>query len=200
MRWYIDASVALHALLPSGDLRARDWLDSAIEAGDEVFSSTLLHLELTRVLRREGLDVSMARAVLDRINLASIDDAILRFAAAIKSHIKSLDAIHLASCALLGSRICVVTQLANYDCQVMPGTVSILEQEGQAFVAKIGATSVLASKILLATGVVDRIPAIPGLQQIPSTQMRLVSHLRRLRIQRPILGIACAGPVGRGSR
>jgi len=113
MRWYIDASIALHALLPGGDLRARDWLDSVIETGDEVFSSTLLHLELTRVLRREGLDVLMARPVLDRINLVSIDDGILRFAAAIETHIKSLDAIHLATCALLGSRISVVTHDAN---------------------------------------------------------------------------------------
>lgn len=113
MRWYIDASIALHALLPGGDLRARDWLDSIIEAGDEVFSSTLLHLELTRVLRREGLDVLMARPVLDRINLVSIDDGILRFAAAIETHIKSLDAIHLATCALLGSRISVVTHDAK---------------------------------------------------------------------------------------
>lgn len=109
MRWYIDASIALHALLPGGDRRARRWLDAVTHAGDEVFSSTLLHLELTRVLRREGLDVSMARPVLDRINLVSIDDGILRFAASIEAHIKSLDAIHLATCALLGSGIGVVT-------------------------------------------------------------------------------------------
>ncbi len=109
MRWYIDASVALHAILPGGDLRARHWLDSAADAGDEVFSSTLLHLELTRVLRREGLDVSLARPLLDRINLLSIDDGILRFAAAIEPHVKSLDAIHLATCALLGSGVSVAT-------------------------------------------------------------------------------------------
>jgi predicted nucleic acid-binding protein len=105
MRWYIDASVALHALLPGGDLRARRWLDAVTQAGDDVFSSMLLHLELTRVLRREGLDVSMARPVLDRVNLVSIDDGVLRFAAAIEAHIKSLDAIHLATCALLGPNI-----------------------------------------------------------------------------------------------
>ncbi len=113
MRWYIDASVALHALLPGGDARARRWLDSTRSAGDEVFSSTLLQLELTRVLRRERLAVSMARPVLDRINLVSIDDGILRFAAAIESHIKSRDAIHLATCGLLGSGITVVTHDEN---------------------------------------------------------------------------------------
>jgi predicted nucleic acid-binding protein len=109
MRWYIDASVALHALLPGGDVRARRWLDEVTQAGDEVFSSMLLHLELARVLRREALDVSMARPVLDRVNLVSIDDGVLRFAAAIEAHIKSLDAIHLATCALLGANIGVVT-------------------------------------------------------------------------------------------
>lgn len=113
MRWYIDASIALHALLPGGDARARRWLDATILAGDEIYSSTLLHLELTRVLRREGLDVSMARPVLDRVNLVSIDDGILRFAAAIELHVKSLDAIHLATCGLLGSGIAVVTHDEN---------------------------------------------------------------------------------------
>lgn len=113
MRWYIDASIALHALLPGGDLRARRWLDAVTRAGDEVFSSMLLHLELTRVLRREGLDVSMARPVLDRVNLVSIDDGVLRFAAAIEAHVKSLDAIHLATCALLGANISVVTHDAQ---------------------------------------------------------------------------------------
>jgi uncharacterized protein len=113
MRWYIDASIALHAVLPGGDVRARRWLDATTQAGDEVFSSTLLQLELTRVLRREGLDVSMARPVLDRVNLVSIDDGVLRFAAAIETHVKSLDAIHLATCGLLGSGITVVTHDEN---------------------------------------------------------------------------------------
>jgi uncharacterized protein len=113
MRWYIDASIALHAVLPGGDVRARRWLDATTQQGDEVFSSTLLHLELTRVLRREGLDVSMARPVLDRVNLVSIDDGVLRFAAAIETHVKSLDAIHLATCGLLGSGITVVTHDEN---------------------------------------------------------------------------------------
>ncbi len=113
MRWYVDASVALHAILSGGDERARAWLDATIQAGDQVFSSTLLHLELTRVLRREGLDPALSRPLLDRINLVSIDDGILRFAAAIEPHVKSLDAIHLATCALLGSGIVMATHDDN---------------------------------------------------------------------------------------
>lgn len=113
MRWYIDASIALHAVLPGGDVRTRRWLDATTLAGDEVFSSTLLQLELTRVLRREGLDVVMARPMLDRVNFVSIDDGVLRFAAAIETHVKSLDAIHLATCGLLGSGVTMATHDEN---------------------------------------------------------------------------------------
>ena len=113
MRWYLDASVALHAVLPGGDSRAQQWLDAVRQAGDEVYSSTLLHLELTRVLRRERLAVALARPVLERVNLVSIDDGVLRFAAAIEPHVKSLDAIHLATGSLLGAGVTVATHDAN---------------------------------------------------------------------------------------
>ena len=109
MRWYLDASVALHAVLPGGDRRARKWLDAARANGDEVFSSTLLHLEIARVLRRERLGMSLARPLIERINQVSIDDGVLRFAAAIEPHVKSLDAIHLATCSLLGAAVTVAT-------------------------------------------------------------------------------------------
>lgn len=109
MRWYLDASVALHAVLPGGDKRARRWLDAVRANGDEVFSSTLLHLELTRVLRRERLDPELARPLIERISQVGIDDGVLRFAAVIERHVKSLDAIHLATCALLGVGVTVAT-------------------------------------------------------------------------------------------
>lgn len=109
MRWYLDASVALHALLPGGQLRARDWIDRTYASGDEIYSSSLLNLELARVLRREQLDLALARPVLDRIHLISINDGVLRFAAAIEAHIRSLDAIHLATCLLMGGNVTVVT-------------------------------------------------------------------------------------------
>lgn len=112
MRWYLDASIALHAVLPGGDKRARRWLDS-VRMDGEVFSSTLLHLELVRVLRRERLDSSLALPLVERISQVSIDDGVLRFAAAIEHHVKSLDAIHLATCALLGTGITVATHDAG---------------------------------------------------------------------------------------
>ncbi len=109
MRWYLDASVALHALLPGGNPRARQWLDSADDDDDDIYSSVLLNLELSRTLRREQLEVARARLVTDRLHQVSIDDGILRFAAAIEPHAKSLDAIHLATCSLLGSGVTIAT-------------------------------------------------------------------------------------------
>lgn len=110
--WYLDTSLALHALLPTGDARAAEWLDQAGRAGG-LYSSTLLELEITRVLRRERLAIEHAGEVLDRVNLVSIDDGVLRAGAAIQPHVRALDAIHLATCALLGSDAQLVTHDAG---------------------------------------------------------------------------------------
>lgn len=113
MAWYLDTSVALHAVLPWGDPRARAWLQSFDGTDAGLCSSSLLQLEMVLVLRRERLDTGYARLVLDRLDLISIDDGVLRFAAAIEPHIKSLDAIHLATCSLLGNAVTVVTHDVN---------------------------------------------------------------------------------------
>jgi len=55
------------------------------------------------------------------VNLVSIDDGVLRFAAAIEAHVKSLDAIHLATCAILGANISVVT----HDVQMSAAAASL---------------------------------------------------------------------------
>lgn len=72
-------------------------------------SSTLLGLELARVLRREGLSPALARPLLDRVGLISLDDGLLRLAGAIEPHAKSLDAIHLATSLLLGHGVVLTT-------------------------------------------------------------------------------------------
>lgn len=109
MRWYVDASVALHAILPFGDRRASEWLSDRHETGDQLLSSTLLELEIARALRREQLDLHQARVVLDRVSLVSVDDGVLHVAAGIEPHVKALDAIHLATCSMLGYDVTLVT-------------------------------------------------------------------------------------------
>ncbi|MBA2291768.1 MAG: PIN domain-containing protein [Gemmatimonadales bacterium] len=113
MRWYLDASVALYAILPVDEPRVHAWLDAVGSRGDQVLSSTLLELELTRTLRREGLNPARARAVLKRLDLVSINDGVLRVAASIETPVKSLDAIHLATCSLLGAGVTLVTHDAK---------------------------------------------------------------------------------------
>lgn len=88
------------------------WLERAHAVGG-VYSSVLLELELVRVLRRERLPVEWAGNVLDRVGLVSVDDGVLRSAAAIEPHIRSLDAIHLATCALLGNAVTLATHDAH---------------------------------------------------------------------------------------
>ncbi len=63
-------------------------------------------------------------------------------------------------------------QLAPYDCRVMHGIVSDLERTDTGFSAAIGSTTVAARTVLLATGVVDRRPLIPGFDLVPNTVLR----------------------------
>ncbi len=97
-------------ILPGGDSRACAWLDGALASGEQIYSSVLLRLELTRVLRREHLDLALADVILDRIELIGIDEGVLKSAAAIETHVKSLDAIHIATCMLLGPKVALVTR------------------------------------------------------------------------------------------
>jgi len=108
VRLYLDTSVALHVLLPWGDPRASEWL-AGTDGVDALYSSTLLQLEIMRVLRREQMALDLAGDVLDRVSLVSIDDQLLRSAGAIKPHVRSLDAIHMATCGLLGEEMTLVT-------------------------------------------------------------------------------------------
>ncbi len=109
MRWYIDTSVAAWAILPAEDRRAAHWFRERLADGDQMVASTLLELEAIRLLRRERLDLDLAVPFLACISLVSINDGILRAAAAIEPHVRSLDAIHLATCALFSPAITLVS-------------------------------------------------------------------------------------------
>ncbi|MCL1897470.1 MAG: PIN domain-containing protein [Micrococcales bacterium] len=109
MRYYLDSSILLHALLPGGNKLARSWLDSVLADGAALFSSKLLRLETARALRREGLPTKVAEAVLVKVALVSLDDAVLKVAELIEPHVKSLDAIHLATLIQVDQAAALVT-------------------------------------------------------------------------------------------
>ena len=112
-RFLLDASVALRVVLGHSPTAAI-WIDAVNDDPDQgIIASRLLKTEITRVLRREGLPVSRRDQLLDYVQLIPISDAVLAQAEAIVPHIKSLDAIHLASLIHTGIDATVATHDAT---------------------------------------------------------------------------------------
>lgn len=111
--FYLDSSVAVRIML-GHSAAAAAWFDTATGTPDaSVISSRLLRTELTRVLRREGLAVQRRDALLDYIGLFPVSDALLAEAEAVVPHIKTLDAIHLASVIRSGLDATIVSHDAT---------------------------------------------------------------------------------------
>ena len=111
-RYYVDTSIAVHALM--GTQRAASWFDDVTADEETVLvSSRLLQTELTRALRRDGVPVADREAVLATIGLVPVTEGILAGAEAITEHVKTLDAIHLATALAVGSDVVVVSHDAN---------------------------------------------------------------------------------------
>ncbi len=95
--YYLDSSVAVRIVLGHSP-EAAAWFDAITGSDDDrVLSSRLLRTELTRVLRREGLPLTDRDQVLDYLDTVPLDHAVLHEAEAIVPHIRTLDAVHLAS-------------------------------------------------------------------------------------------------------
>ncbi|WP_264027884.1 type II toxin-antitoxin system VapC family toxin [Mycolicibacterium pyrenivorans] len=94
---FLDSSVAVRILLGHSPPAAQ-WFDTTTGNGDDrIVSSRILRTEITRVLRREGLPVVDRDHVLDFVDTIPLDHAVLQEAEAIIPHVRTLDAIHLAS-------------------------------------------------------------------------------------------------------
>ncbi|WP_245554962.1 type II toxin-antitoxin system VapC family toxin [Nesterenkonia alba] len=95
--YYLDTSVALRILLGDSPAAAL-WFEDAVESpADSVISSRVLRTEMTRALRRLRQPIDRRSQILDFVGLVPLDHAMLQEAEAIVPHIKTLDAIHLAS-------------------------------------------------------------------------------------------------------
>lgn len=95
--YYLDSSVGLRILLGHSPAAAR-WFDAITASPDaDIVSSRLLRTEVTRALRRLDVPLERRAAVLDHIGTIPLDHAVLQDAEAIVPHIKTLDALHLAS-------------------------------------------------------------------------------------------------------
>ena len=111
-RYYLDTSVAVHAL--RGTVPAERWFDEVAANGvDEFVSSRILRTELTRVLRRDAAAVSGRDLIMAHVGTIPVSEAVLTTAESIADHVKTLDAIHLASALQVGSETVLVTHDAN---------------------------------------------------------------------------------------
>lgn len=112
--YYLDTSITVHAL--RGTPEAEAWFDRMTADDDaRLVSSRILQTELTRVLRRDGQPVLERGVILDHVGLVPVSETILAAAEAIAEHVKTLDAIHLATALLLGTHAVVV----SHDTQIL---------------------------------------------------------------------------------
>ena len=119
--FYLDTSVALRALLGHSP-SAASWIDETTSDSDHlVVSSRILQTELTRVLRREALPVNRRDEILDVLTLVPVTEGVLAAAEAIEPHVKTLDAIHLASVIVAGLDATIV----SHDAAMLAAATSL---------------------------------------------------------------------------
>jgi predicted nucleic acid-binding protein len=104
---YLDSSVALRTIL---DVPERIRLHSWMQQPETTFvSSRLLRTEVIRVLRSDDRPLSDGAPLLDRVGMIEITRETHTIAESIERHIKTLDALHLATALLIGEPVTVAT-------------------------------------------------------------------------------------------
>jgi len=105
MAWYLDTSAAVKLVVAEpGSRGLRRWLAGR---DGQIVASDLVRTELLRATRRSAPDqVVQARAVLDALVLLSMPTSVFERAAMLEpDHLRSLDALHLASALELGDEL-----------------------------------------------------------------------------------------------
>jgi predicted nucleic acid-binding protein len=119
---YLDSSAIVKLVAPEPETSA---LVESLRADPEVVSSVLSRVEVLRAVRRTGASgdrEERANAVIDRIALISMEDAILIRAARLEpTSLRTLDAIHLATALSLGAD---VAGLITYDAKLAEAAAS----------------------------------------------------------------------------
>lgn len=104
---YLDSSVALRTILNVPERgRLQTWMDA--EDADFV-SSRLLRTEVVRVLRRDSRPIADANPLFSRVGLLDITRETHAVAESIERHIRTLDALHLATALLVGESVTIAS-------------------------------------------------------------------------------------------
>lgn len=104
---YLDSSIALRTILDVPErVRVQTWMQSP---GTVHVSSRLLRTEVVRVLRRDARPLTDGTPLLDRVGMIDITRETHTVAESIERHIKTLDALHLATALLIGEPVTVAS-------------------------------------------------------------------------------------------
>lgn len=109
---YLDTSAAAKALVAEAE---SDSIRRLFEDESEFIASRLLAVELHAIVDRRGLQAVHARQLLERVSLASMTDAVAERAIDIRSGLRTLDALHLATALTLGP---AVTSMLSFDAEL----------------------------------------------------------------------------------
>ena len=117
---YLDSSALVKLVVSEPESRA---LRDLLRSWPERVSSVIARVEVVRAARRIGSRASrLAEEVVDRLTLVELDDVVLqRAASAEPSHLRTLDAIHLATALSLGDDL---SALCGYDSRLADAAAS----------------------------------------------------------------------------
>lgn len=103
---YVDTSAFLDRLMIQKDFeRTTAALVDAERRGERIVASRLLRLEARRVQVRLGLDWTSIERQVQELQLLPLSESVWRAAFDIEVHVKTLDALHLATCQLIDARL-----------------------------------------------------------------------------------------------
>lgn len=115
---YLDTSGAVKAFIREEN---SDEIRALFESDAELISSKLLEVELHAVADRRGLRPVDVRALLERVAIVALDDDVAQRAIDIRSGLRTLDALHLASAVVLGP---IVTEFLSFDRELNEGALA----------------------------------------------------------------------------
>jgi uncharacterized protein len=113
---YLDSCAIIKLIRPEqGSAELADWLNA--HAGDAVVTSELAEVEVPRALRRSApARLAVMPAVLAKLNRVEIDASVRATAGAYPDpHLRSLDAIHLATADTLVASGKTLRAFVTYD-------------------------------------------------------------------------------------
>jgi uncharacterized protein len=106
---YIDTSAAMKLIVEED---GSDFVARVFQRSDGRVSSRLLAIELHSGAHRRGVAVDDVDPTLDSVSLVSLDDHIAEHAIGMRSGLRALDALHLATATLLAP---ILTGFLSFD-------------------------------------------------------------------------------------